>query len=202
MLTALAVFIVRSQRNESMLFKRRAISNPFERAVNIYIAISVGMYIYMLTVALEPFRCFKQFDNSFTLVSSPSLDCFDGTWSNHWFSILLGLFYIIAMPGSIIFIFWKYRFSLNTNFFIWRFGLLTSRFKRQYYWWSLYVLAKKTLLVMLVDLTNDYNAQLRSFMVLLVLIFTMCVESLCKPYKINIGFARQLNLMYVHLNHS
>jgi hypothetical protein len=176
------------------LFQRRVISNPFERALNVYLALLVGMHIY-ITVFLEPFRCFKQFDGSFTLVASPNLNCFDGDWSIHWFSIYVGLFYIIGIPGILVFLFWKFRKSKNNNnAFAWRFGLLTSRYKQRYYWWSLYVLAKKTLFVMQVDLTNDYNIQLRSFMVLLVLIVAISIESLCKPHKSSFGFTRQLNL--------
>jgi hypothetical protein len=180
--------------NYPILITKRSAASPFEIALSMYLAILVGLYIYMLTIALEPFRCFQQADGTLTLVASPNLDCFDATWSQNMFSIVVGLLYIIGIPSFLILAFWKYRNSVETNEFHWRFGLLTSPYNRKYFWWSIYLLTKKTLLVMLIDLTNDYTIYIRTFIVLLLLLSALFIESICKPYAYYLGFSRLINI--------
>jgi hypothetical protein len=117
------------------------------------------------------------------MVASPDIDCYDDVWNKHWFSIFFGLQYIILIPAFIVSVLWKNRKMVDSNVFQWRFGLLTSRYKPQFFWWSLYLLAKKTVVVMLIDLTNDFSVFLRSYLVLLVLVTALVIESLCKPLK-------------------
>jgi hypothetical protein len=186
------VYLVQRWKKSQTLAKHLN-ANPFERAFSLYVAMSVGMYIYVLTAALEPFRCLEQPDKSLTLVSSPNLDCFDPQWSQHWASIGFGLFFMVFIPIGLFYTLWRFRHSLESNWFQWRFGLLTSRYKQNYYWWSLYLLVKKTLLVMLIDLTNSYSVHIRSYFVLILLISALAIESLCKPRKYNDGAFKIIN---------
>jgi hypothetical protein len=189
MVFASFIYLIQRVRGSQTLEKRLNAS-PFERAFSLYLAILVGMYVYVLTTALEPFRCLEQPDRTLTLVASPYLDCFDTQWSDHWVSIGFGLAYMVFIPTFLVTVLWSYRHSMDTNKFQWRFGLLTSKYKRQYYWWSLYLVAKKIFLVMLIDLTNDYTVHFRSFLVLLMLIAALVIESLCKPRKYNHGASK------------
>jgi hypothetical protein len=193
LLFASAVYLSFKLRKLEFL-QRKLGASPFERALSLFLACLAGMYIYLLTIALGPFRCFTQTDGTFTLVASPDLDCFDEEWSRHWFSVLIGLLYIVAIPALLVLLLWKNRNSIESNKFQWRFGLLTSRFKRRYYWWNVYLLVKKTTLVMLIDLTNDYTPSLRSYLVLLLLVGTLVIETLCTPQKLSVGVSRYLNL--------
>jgi hypothetical protein len=175
-------FSFQKWRNSTRLRLRLA-ANPFEKAFSLYLGILSGTYIYLLTISLEPFRCFKQPDGTSTLVASPDLDCYDVVWNKHRVSIFFGLQYIVLIPAFLVSILWKNRKIVDSNVFQWRFGLLTSRYKPQFFWWSIYLLAKKTVVVMLIDLTNDFSVFLRSYLVLLVLVTTLVIESLCKPLK-------------------
>jgi hypothetical protein len=182
-------------KDPSWIAKRTA-ANPFERALSLYLAILAGMYIYILTIGLEPFRCLQQPDGTLTLVASPNLDCFDNIWARQWFSIGVGLTYIIGIPVLLLSTLWKNRYSIESNLFQWRFGLLTSSYKPKFYWWGIYLLSKKTIFVFLVDLTNDYSIHFRAFLVLVLLIGTLVIESLCRPWKVDVGISRYVNFGY------
>jgi hypothetical protein len=192
-LIASIAYLIQWKRGSETL-KKHLNASPFERALSLYLAILVGMYLYILTTALEPFRCFEQPDMSLTLVASPNLDCFDSNWSNHWVSIGFGLVYMITVPVFLVYVLWSFRHSMETNKFHWRFGLLTSKYKRKFYWWSLYLLAKKIFVVMLIDLTNNYPVHFRSYLVLLTFLSSLVIESLCRPRKDNHGVSKIINL--------
>jgi hypothetical protein len=179
---------------QAAVLQKRLDANPFERVLSLYLSTLVGVYIYFMTTALSPFRCLQQADGTFTMVASPNLDCFDDVWSKNLVTISFGLLNTIAIPVSLVFILWKFRNEIESNRFQWRFGLLTSRYKPEYYWWSTYLLTKKTLLVMLVDLTNGYSVHFRAFLVLLALISALVIESLCKPRRFEVGVAKVVNL--------
>jgi hypothetical protein len=157
-------------------------ANPFDRAIYLYGAGLGPLYTYLISVALSPFRCLRQEDGSLTLVASPSLDCFDIRWRGNWASIGIGLLNVILVPSIFIYVLWKYRRDFFDNKeFLFRYGYLTTGLKRKYYWWNVFQLFRKTLLVTTIDLSNNLNTFLRMFLVIGVLLCSILLETLCQP---------------------
>jgi hypothetical protein len=156
-------------------------ANPFEKVLYIFGAGLGPLYTYMLTVAMAPFRCLKQVDNTFTLVPSPSLDCFDKQWNDNWATIILGLLVVLAIPAFFISVLVKYRNSFNSNTFNFRYAYLISGVKPQFYYWNVFLLFRKASIVMLIDLTNDFDPFLRTFLVAMMLLFFMFVDTMAQP---------------------
>jgi hypothetical protein len=161
-------------------------ANAFERGLSFYLRAIVGLYTFLISVGLSPFRCYPQEDGTYTLVPSSSLNCYDKNWASHWFTIGVGLSQLIAVPCFLIGLFWKYNNPelRQQNKFLWRYGMITRSFKPQFFWWSLLLLFKKTCLVMFIDLTNSYSPYIRVGLTLIVIFLAMTIDGFCKPYVV------------------
>jgi hypothetical protein len=193
-------FFILKRNNPNLLTDKRK-PNPFDRAVFLYFSGLAALYTYIISLAMAPFRCLQQFDGSLTLVRSPELDCYDVEWRKHWFVIVLGLSYIIAVPACFGYILWTYHRNKYSNAFQFRFGFLVRGYKKNFYWWSLFQLFRKTFLVMVIDLSSSYNPYLRTLMVLLVLLSTVLVEAITQP-RIEGSLSRMLTTLYGCLSRS
>jgi hypothetical protein len=87
-----------------------------------------------------------------------------------------------------------YRKDQASNEFHFRYGFFIGAYKKEYYWWGLFQMFRKAFLVMVIDLSNSYNAYLRTFLVLIVFISTMLIESLLQP-RYEASLSRSLNLV-------
>eukprot|EP00475_Leptophrys_vorax_P045397 TRINITY_DN9403_c0_g1_i2.p1 TRINITY_DN9403_c0_g1~~TRINITY_DN9403_c0_g1_i2.p1 ORF type:complete len:385 (+),score=92.20 TRINITY_DN9403_c0_g1_i2:2476-3630(+) len=173
-------FFIQKKKNPRA-FRNRKFPNPIERAISLYVQGLIGLNTYLIAVGLAPFRCFQQTDGTYTLIPSANLDCYDQTWMSHVPVIALGLLEIIAVPVILISIFWINRFDVQSNEFVWRYGMLTENYVPQFYWWEVVMLTRKTSFVMVVDLTNNLNDQLRAFLVEIVFLLYILAEFLCQP---------------------
>jgi hypothetical protein len=141
------------------------------------------LYTSIMTMALAPFRCFKQVDGSFTLVPASNFNCYDDEWNKRLFPTMIGLMYVPLIPLFFIWILWKHKNNLKNNSFVFRYGYLIARLKPGLYWWNVFQLLRKALLVMLIDLTNNLDPFLRIFAVVLVLFALLFLETSLRPYN-------------------
>jgi heme/copper-type cytochrome/quinol oxidase subunit 2 len=156
-------------------------SSPTEISISLYSYGMVRLATYVLLTGMSPFRCFKQMDGSYTLVASPNLDCYDQQWNSNTFTIFLGILQVVLLPLVLMWVLWNY--SSNDNKFMWRFGHLTRKYKDQFYYWEVVMMLKKLIFVMVVDLTNDYNSNLRAFLAESVLVTGVFVDFMVRPRK-------------------
>jgi hypothetical protein len=161
--------------------QRNFTASPFDRAIQFYCLGLVAMYTFIINIALSPFRCYEQEDRTMTLVPAPYLNCFDSQWKENWPTVVIGLLYIILIPCFFFRVLVLYRSSRQSNIFHFRFGFLVKGYRAEYYWWGLFQMLRKTLLVLVIDLSSSYNTYLRTFLVLLVFFSTMLTESLLQP---------------------
>jgi hypothetical protein len=168
-------------RHNPHIFENTLLSDPFDRAIYLFFLGCYAMYTYILSVAMAPFRCYDQPDGSKTLVPSSNLDCFDEQWRRHGFSIALGMIYTIFLPFFFAYVLWANRANRTKLKFVHRFGFLTVQYKSRYYFWSVFQLLRKTVLVMVIDLSNSYNPYFRVFLTEIVLIIFMMIEGLLQP---------------------
>eukprot|EP00475_Leptophrys_vorax_P004129 TRINITY_DN12463_c0_g1_i1.p1 TRINITY_DN12463_c0_g1~~TRINITY_DN12463_c0_g1_i1.p1 ORF type:complete len:237 (-),score=48.88 TRINITY_DN12463_c0_g1_i1:46-708(-) len=106
--------------------------------------------------------------------------------------VALGLLEIVAVPVILCSIFWFNRFDIQTNEFVWRYGKLTENYVRQYYWWEVVVLVRKTSIVMVADLINNWDPQLKIFLVEIVLLLHIFAEYLFQPRSREVGYSAAL----------
>jgi hypothetical protein len=178
-----AIVFVREKHKNPHVYAQKTRATPFERAMVVFGSCLVPMYTYLISVSMSPFRCFEQDNGSLTLVPSSNLDCYDELWSKNWPIITLGLLYVILIPGFFIFILWKYRGNHYNNTFYFRYGYLVAGLKPQFYWWNVFQLFRKSLVVMMIDLSNSLNTFLRMFLVVTVLLSGTLIETLLQPRR-------------------
>jgi hypothetical protein len=148
------------------------------------------LYIYILSATFSAFRCAPQDDGSFTLLSSPDLDCFDLLWYKNLWLILLGILILIFVPCSLYFILYRNQNRLMDNHFRWKFGYLILPYKKNFYFWEVIMLLRKTMFVSLVDLTNGWQKLDRSFVLLIFLFMELLVDVYLDPFeKLNTSFS-------------
>ena len=185
-------YVIFSWRNRHFIrAKHKSEAAPFERAFSLYLFFLTSLFTLIASVAFSPFRCFKQDDGSYTLISNPSEDCYDGVWFSHIWAIVFSLLFIVAVPVSIFFLLRSYRGRFQSNEFIWRYGLLTNIYKDKYYYWELLSMFRKTLIVVFVDLLGNYSRYVKTFLLIIFLLCWMSLEAWIEPYK-NEGFSSVL----------
>jgi hypothetical protein len=178
MIATITYFVLRHKFPD--MLRRKTVANPFERAIFVYSNSLLALYTFIISVALTPFRCFKQEDGSRTLVPASSHNCFDSDWFQNWPTIGLGLLYVILIPVffSRILILYNENNSQSSNSFHFQYGFLVKQYKREYYWWSMFQVFKKVVLVMVIDLTTNFATYLRTFLVLVELLSTILLETI------------------------
>jgi hypothetical protein len=84
-------------------------ASPIHKSISFFLMILSTLFFYVLSSILSSFRCYPQDDGSYTLLSSPSYNCYDKQWLNYFFVIFLGICIVIAVPFTIGMILFKNR---------------------------------------------------------------------------------------------
>lgn len=71
---------------------------------------------------------------------------------------------------------------MNNNMFRWRYSILTSPYKPEFYWWELVVMLKKAIIVMIIDLTNGFSESFRAYLAIVFISAIGSVEAILRPY--------------------
>jgi hypothetical protein len=181
MLTFAFILQLYRKRFNPREYYNQTIASPIERSIFIYVLGVVGLTAYVMLVGMAPFRCFRQMDGTYTLVSSSSFNCYDEVWHSNMFTIVLGVVEIAMIPAGLFWILFHHRRNLYSNKFVWRFGHLTNRYKKKFFWWEAVVIMKKLTFVMVVELTNDFDRHIRVLLAESVLISGLFLESFLQP---------------------
>jgi hypothetical protein len=157
-------------------------ANALDKSIAAFLIALTTLYTYVLSTIFSAFRCFPQDDGTFTLLSSPSLDCYDSVWNKYIFVIVVGILIISAVPFILLFILVKNSNRRTNNQFYWRFGRLYEFYKPKYYYWEVIVLIRRTIFVSLVDLTNGWQKLERSFILIAFLVVEFTVDIAIQPH--------------------
>lgn len=154
-----------------------------EKSISTFVVVLSTLYTFVLSSIFSAFRCFKQDDGSFTLLSSPSLDCYDETWYSNLYVIVLGVLIIMIVPILLLLILFKHQQNRFGNHYYWKFGVLISAYKPKFYYWEFVLLMRKTIFVSLVDLTNNWVKLERSFIIICFLFFELFLDLIVQPHQ-------------------
>jgi hypothetical protein len=140
-------------------------------------------YTFVLGMVLSAFRCYPQEDGSYTLLTSPSHDCYDSEWYSYLWIIIFGMLFLVYFPIQLAFVLWRNRAKINSNAFFYRYGVLVAPYKAQYFYWEVVLLIRKLILICLVDLTNGMPSSERAFILICFLILELFLDFLSNPFK-------------------
>jgi hypothetical protein len=193
---ASGIYVVTWIRNRDA-FTQHKVATPFEKGLSVYLFLLTSLFVYQLSVAFAPFRCFPQIDGTYTMLPNPQENCFDTTWKRNSGVTAVALIEVIVIPLGLAALLYRYRNDRQSNFFEWRYSVLTRNYKDQFYWWEIFSMLRKAALVMIIDLTNGLSSYFRTYIVVLFLIVSMAVDSILRPYKFE-GAATASNFMYAN----
>jgi hypothetical protein len=155
----------------------------FSQGVPLLILFVITMYAFLVSAAVSPFKCNYGTDN--TLYDDPSKICFSAEWNSKLpMVIFFMIVYIIALPGTLVYMLWKNRETVNSEKFKNTFGSITRMYKEEMYWWELIQVLKRTLFAG----TNAFLRMLAPqdtaiFATLCILCTFQVVESSFMPFK-------------------
>ncbi|KAJ6254991.1 insulin-like growth factor binding protein [Anaeramoeba flamelloides] len=124
--------------------------------INSFVAFIFLMYLILCLKILEIFDCTKitnqnNQEYSYQLKANLQYNCFDEWWYRLLpFVIIFGILYIIGIP---IFLGWSLYYhskKVDEKTFNQRFGLLTNKFKKEWFFWEFVLTLRKIVVVIIV----------------------------------------------------
>jgi hypothetical protein len=174
----------RLKSEEKKITRSRPKLDFLSKSIAAFIFLMSTMYTFIALNAFRPFQCLEQPDGTFTMLSYPSLNCYDSSWySNLGLVIIMILITVIAYPVGVGFILFKNRRNIRNPEFFNRFGYLVDPYSDRFFWWELYSLAKKTFFSLILNSVMTLPDIERSFYLTMYLFFCLILESICKPFK-------------------
>lgn len=155
----------------------------FEKSISGFLTILSGLYTFVLSNIFSAFQCYPQEDGTYTLLSDPSLDCYDSIWYDNFAYIFISLSIVFSVPIILFFILYRNRNNFYSSNFYWKYNVLISPYKPQFYYWEVISLLFKTALICLVDLTNGWNKSERSFVLIVYFCVHLYIDIQIDPYR-------------------
>jgi hypothetical protein len=181
LIIACIIYGVKLIRNRDA-FSQHKVATPFEKGLSVYFFLLTSLFIYQLSVAFAPFRCFPQIDGTSTLIPNPQENCYDVEWRQNSIFVAIAMLEVILIPCSLAALLYRYKNDRQSNFFEWRYSVLTKSYREEYYWWEIFSMLRKAALVMIIDLSNGVSPYFRGYIIVLFLIASMAIDSICRPY--------------------
>jgi hypothetical protein len=142
-------------------------------------------YAYVIVESARPFSCRKNPNGSYTMVSSPDLDCYDQQWLQHSGMVAFFIFlYILVFPGTLLCVFFKFKDRIGTTWFNARFGVIVAQYKDELYFWELVILVKRAWFSIIANIIGPLvNSSTKLFLVTCLIFGFLVLEIVFLPYK-------------------
>jgi hypothetical protein len=156
------------------------------RLISLFQFIIITLYTFIVSSVFQPFNCLKQPDNSYSMAKSPSSLCYDSTWNKNLPALVFFiLMYVIGFPAALLYIFVKNYKMIDTVEFKTRYGNLVSPYSRQFFYWELVVMLKRSAFMVSNDFLStgaDYGTRF-VFSIALLCVFLWFDATFC-PFRI------------------
>ncbi|KAJ6230744.1 insulin-like growth factor binding protein [Anaeramoeba flamelloides] len=163
--------------------KREINTNIKNTLINVYLTLLTLLYLILSQKTLEIFDC--QYDSGsdkFVFQQDQNYNCFESTWNTILpFAIISVILYIIGIPLLIIYLLIKNSKMLNEKEFDLKFGLLCSRYSKNFFFWEIIIMVRKLFFVICKIYLFNY-AILQTVLIILVLLFALIFQFKYKPY--------------------
>ena len=87
----------------------RSKASVFDKCISLLLMLLSTFYTFVLGMVLSAFRCYPQEDGSYTLLTSPSHDCYDSEWYSYLWIIIFGMLFLVYFEIYIAFLYIEKR---------------------------------------------------------------------------------------------
>jgi hypothetical protein len=154
-------------------------------SIRTFLVLITMSYAYVIVEAARPFSCRRNPNGTYTLVSSPDLDCYDKEWFSHaGVVVFFILIYVVVFPGALLWAFFKFKDRVGTPWFNIRFGVVVAQFKDEHYFWEMVVLLKRALFSVIANIIGPVvNSATKLFLVTCLIFGFLVVEIVFLPFR-------------------
>ncbi|KAJ6235482.1 insulin-like growth factor binding protein [Anaeramoeba flamelloides] len=151
--------------------------------INVYLTLLTLLYLILAQKSLEIFNCqFEQSSQKYLLSSDSNYYCFDSTWFKILpFGIIFTILNIVGTPSLIVYLLIKNSKKLNEKEFDLKFGLLCSRYYKNFFFWEIIIMVRKLFIVIIEIFLSNHTTISLIFMLFVIIAFLLLQFSL-KPY--------------------
>jgi hypothetical protein len=155
------------------------------KAHSMFSFLIVTLFTFCVSSVLQPFNCIRQFGGFVTLAKYPNVKCYDEEWKSHLGGVMFFVvLYIVAVPGFLIFTFYRNRQSIESPEFLQKFPNLISPYRRNFFYYELIMMLRKALFVVSNDflsVSGDYFS--RFFVTISLLCFYLWLDFSFAPFQ-------------------
>ncbi|KAJ6235763.1 insulin-like growth factor binding protein [Anaeramoeba flamelloides] len=168
--------------------------------INAWLAFLFLLYLILCLKILELFDCsYSENLKRYTLNYNTNYYCYDSWWYKMLpFVIIFALLYIVGIPVFLCWVLLYHSKHVNEKTFNARLGLLTSKYKKEWFFWEFVLLIKKFLIVIFyIYLTNYPNAQLTLFY--LIILLSIILQLYSNPFNSKPRNFLEFTLLFITL---
>jgi hypothetical protein len=181
-------FFLISKFTYQKIFKDTKAVLPFESNghISLMTMLISSLYTLLMAGAVSPLMCVNLGNGKFPLISSPSIYCFESTWSQY--AVFIFMFLVIygaAFPAFIGYQLYKNRHNIASEKFTREFGHLTSPYKDKHFYWELIAMAKRSSFAVISQVVPLYSKDnmMLYFLTVMLLFFFLYLEYVAFPFK-------------------
>lgn len=147
------------------------------------------LYISMLKASMQLFQCFRQPNDTRTLVSDPSIECGGDVWRN---TLPLSIAGFVVYSAGVLVVFgyalWRAPRYTPDSTFVQRIRFLLLRFRATKWYWGVFLLLRKFSLTLVLSLAAD-NALVQTGASIVLMLFFLGLQLINWPfYKTSINY--------------
>jgi hypothetical protein len=130
------------------------------------------------------FASVERADGNYKIENHPSVKCFDEVWRTRIVApAILLLFFTVVFPTHLMFVFWSNRREISQDYFVKPYGVFTTPYRREFFYWEFVVVLKRYLVVLLSLVDDD-----KKFAATIVLLFVfLYLELIVQPFSFGVN---------------
>eukprot|EP00475_Leptophrys_vorax_P019004 TRINITY_DN25968_c0_g1_i3.p1 TRINITY_DN25968_c0_g1~~TRINITY_DN25968_c0_g1_i3.p1 ORF type:complete len:750 (+),score=136.20 TRINITY_DN25968_c0_g1_i3:230-2251(+) len=155
-----------------------------ERILTMFGTLVTATYTLTVSNSFSPFDCTKQPDGTFLMTKNSSVYCYEAEWRSYLgITVFFLIFYSFLVPGSIAVRFFMQRKDPDNPEFQSRFKSLVSPYRREFFYWELILMLKRSLFFIALQFLSSYSYSSKFFSVLIMLFVFFCVDIVIFPFS-------------------
>ncbi|KAJ3445328.1 g protein-coupled receptor-related [Anaeramoeba flamelloides] len=164
-------------------FSKQELKNLKNIMINVYLTLLTLLYLLLSQKSLQVFDCtYDSSSKNYVFQPEPNYNCFEKWWYQFLpFSIISIVLYILGIPLLIVYLLIKNSKILTERQFDLKFGLLCTRYNKNFFFWEIVIMIRKLFLVILQIYLYNYTV-LQLIAMILILLLALIIQFRFKPY--------------------
>ncbi|KAJ6249788.1 insulin-like growth factor binding protein [Anaeramoeba flamelloides] len=164
-------------------FSKQELKNLKNIMINVYLTLLTLLYLILSQKSLQVFDCaYDSSSKNYVFQPEPNYNCFEKWWYQFLpFSIISIVLYIIGIPILIVYLLIKNSKILTERQFDLKFGLLCTRYNKNFFFWEIVIMIRKLFLVISQIYLYNYTV-LQLIAMILILLLALIIQFRFKPY--------------------